>query len=332
VAINVTHVVSTKEYYEAISGVGENRHVFGWFEDGGFQLFHYLFEDDQYYKIRLSANQMAVCGKENVSGSFEEWKRLEALARKNDLFSFCILLSLAAPLFYLTQTNGAIIFITGPTGVGKTTALRVALTVYGDPDGLIYSGNSTPGSIGRILSILRHLPLVVDDITAYKTTAPELILTIANGISRKFVQKLINTNMTWNSISMITSNDDISKFEIPNAPQLAVRIIKINMKKPVAPSDALTMYQLMRENYGTAGMRWIHYVMMHREEITNDLYKTILKLQKEWPNEYRYYVWTLAACLVAGKHAKKIGIISSQYRRILNSIILQLKEKNYVTF
>ncbi|MDX8376943.1 MAG: DUF927 domain-containing protein, partial [Mariprofundales bacterium] len=107
------------------------------------------------------------------NGTLDEWRKDVAGEANTNLMCFAICASLAAPLRYLTQTDGGGFHFYGTTSKGKTTMLQAAASVWGNSSDPARSGggdcylqrwNSTSNALEGIAACFNDLPLIVDEI------------------------------------------------------------------------------------------------------------------------------------------------------------------------
>lgn len=106
-----------------------------------------------------------IAGGISEAGTLEEW----AAFISDDIAPFPSLLlavytSMAAPLLHVVKASGFLVDWSGPSGRGKSTALDVACSVWGDPE--CYRQSWEIASMvgpSEMLAFLNHLPLVMDD-------------------------------------------------------------------------------------------------------------------------------------------------------------------------
>jgi hypothetical protein len=81
---------------------------------------------------------------------------------------FMFLASLSSPLFMATGHHGVVINASGDSSAGKSTALRAAAAVWGDPDKFVVNGTARGMSaMARDLrmTVMGNLPTMIDEIT-----------------------------------------------------------------------------------------------------------------------------------------------------------------------
>jgi uncharacterized protein (DUF927 family) len=99
--------------------------------------------------------------------------------------------SFTAPLLEVLGTPNFIVDFSGPTSQGKTVTLRVAASIWGNPDerkeaSVLHSWDSTWVWAERASAVLQSLPLLLDDTKRCRKGAQvgDFIYMLANGRGR----------------------------------------------------------------------------------------------------------------------------------------------------
>jgi putative DNA primase/helicase len=125
------------------------------------------------------------------AGTWEGWAAALEHVRSYPVVWLAIYAALVPPLMRTVPTlPNFILDLCGSTSQGKTTALRLAASVWGSPDerdgGLVRSWDNTRVWIERTAAFLGHLPLILDD--TKRARKPEevgrTLYDFANGIGR----------------------------------------------------------------------------------------------------------------------------------------------------
>jgi hypothetical protein len=100
-----------------------------------------------------------------TSGTFSGWKRVFAAVADQPVAVIMVYASCVAPLLEILGAPNFLVDVHGVSGHGKTTVLRLAASVWGQPeDGrAIYSWASTPTAVERTLGALSGLPVCLDE-------------------------------------------------------------------------------------------------------------------------------------------------------------------------
>lgn len=104
------------------------------------------------------------------AGTYDGWKEAITPLAEFPYVRFAIYVSLSAPLLHILGVQGYVLDMASETTGGKTTALRVAASVWGNPDestaekaAALSTWNSTAVCRERTPTVLKNLPMISDD-------------------------------------------------------------------------------------------------------------------------------------------------------------------------
>jgi putative DNA primase/helicase len=200
-------------------------------------------------------------------GTHEAWREAVIRALKFPSVSFAFYASLAAPLLRLLKAPNFIIDFWGPSSLGKTTALEVAASVWGNPykeaGGLVFSWDSTKVFLERMASFFCDVPIFPDDShTVDDRTLTAILYQIANGVGRgRGAVVGIRRNPTWNTICFSTGERPLTQCTTFSGAQ--ARTVEI-YGSPFPNAGSVFISDLkneIRENYGHAGHMFVNSLL-----------------------------------------------------------------------
>ncbi|WP_257128327.1 DUF927 domain-containing protein [Bacillus cereus] len=149
------------------------------------------------------------------SGSLEDWKENVFNLLKEKPFALTyVLASFASLLNEKFHVDPFIVELSGNSSRGKTVCMKIASSVWGNPDKLIESWYTTMVGVGRRASLLNNLPLFLDDTKKGKEKEiPSIVYQFTQG-SEKIRGSLTGTQKagTWKSIMLSTGEKKITEF------------------------------------------------------------------------------------------------------------------------
>lgn len=147
-----------------------------------------------------------------ATGSSDKWREMVASCRDNNLFRFLIACSFAAPLLRLTDHRIFLVHNWGDTRIGKTAAMKAALSVWGDPEGLITSFYATKVGLERLAGFFRDLPLGVDERQVSNQLGDNLMymLTLGSSKVRGAKQGGLQSGQSWRTIILTTGEEPLT--------------------------------------------------------------------------------------------------------------------------
>jgi hypothetical protein len=205
-------------------------------------------------------------------GNFSEWKELVQAVRDDSLAARTALnASLASPL--IGRLNKLVFFthLWGNSDTGKTVSLRLAASVWGNPNEYMRNLNSTNVGLERNAHFFHNLPFILDELQTIKNDNPsKMIYSMTQGQGRMRgtptgVEKKINQ---WRC-GFITTGEQPLTNDYSGAGEIN-RIIDIYVGGMVFKEPA-KVYQITSENYGHAGKYYME--CLEDYDLTQMIYK-----------------------------------------------------------
>ena len=151
-----------------------------------------------------------------ISGSVEEWREQVAdLCQNNSLLTFSLCTALAPILLrYFPEINTTIFHLVGRSSIGKTTALKVAASVWGNPKKYIKQWRATGNAQEGIAEKHNDSLLILDEIgQANDKDIQQTIYMIGNekGKSRMTVDAALKKTKSWRLLCLSSGEIGISE-------------------------------------------------------------------------------------------------------------------------
>lgn len=243
---------------------------------------------------------------------------------------FCA--ALASPLVELTAAqawHGIPIALTGESGLGKTSTLAVACSLYGHHDRFILNGGKDGTTINAAIArfgAMRNLPVILDEITGRQDEEMrDLLYALSNGRSKERLTSdgspHVQNGLRWNMLSFISGNSEmsemLSKLSANQATATEMRVLDLKIpegfNKRVWPTMNVkeVVEQKLKHQYGHAGRKWLRFLVKQRDAVKALLDKEMAKWAPKTMAETqeRFYMNTLIHCIVAGHLARRLGLI-----------------------
>jgi hypothetical protein len=242
-------------------------------------------------------------------------------------------------LMQLDAVHCAALHLKGGSGVGKTTAMAAAASIWGNPEDLIIHERDTYNSKMHRAEVYHNLPWLMDELT---NTPPEelsnLLYQITGGKQRNRMGSKANAERSrgasWHLLLVTTGNRSIVEAisGIKAAPTAeAQRILECEVPKTLtaadkAASDAMSM--ALRKNYGHAGEVFVRYVMNNLPEV-KDLVaamRTRVDTAACLGPENRFWSAFATYSLVGLVIARKVGLVRYNVETVTDWTISLLRE------
>lgn len=237
----------------------------GWLPDGRFMPY----ASDITYDGE-SAELTKVYNELKPTGSKDEWFRIARAVRSGDSVPARIVLAagFAAPLIRKFNMLPFFVHIWGEKGCGKTVALMLAASIWGNPEvgGFVKSFNGTRVSFETHAAFCGNLPVCLDELQVVNDSRKnfdEIIYMLCEGASKSRGTREggMQVQRRW-STCMITTGE-MPIIQSNSGGGAAVRTIEVNYKyQPLFGTDekAREAASVLKMNYGWAGKRFIEAV------------------------------------------------------------------------
>jgi len=229
-------------------------------------------EPDPLVLIPPSAGAGQIAQALGVAGDLDKWKEAVSPMLPHPLVVAALGSSAAAPLLPILGVQNFIVDFVNQTSSGKTTLLKVAASVFGNPSTgdsapLIASWNTTEVGFEQRASMLNGLPLFLDD-SKQATVGKELsrlIYHFANGKGRNRggIDGVANLR-TWSSVLISTGESPL--IAESNDGGTRVRVVTL-WARPFGDLDAETgtrvrnLNRLVDRCYGLAGRAYLRHLL-----------------------------------------------------------------------
>ena len=146
-------------------------------------------------------------------GTVEDWRDgVAALCRGNPVMTMAVSAAFAGPLLDIVGAEGGGVHLRGGSSSGKTTALKAAASVWGDPDAMTMSWRATSNGIEAIAAAANSTLLVLDEIGMVKgSEAGQTAYMIANGQGKHRADRTGDAReaKTWRTMFLSSGEQDL---------------------------------------------------------------------------------------------------------------------------
>ncbi|MGL4557585.1 MAG: DUF927 domain-containing protein, partial [Afipia sp.] len=258
-------------------------------------------------------------------------------------FTAVLATAFAAPLIRFTGEQGTLVSLySQESGVGKSSAMKIAQSVWGSPVHGINSVNDTRNSVTRKIGFINNLPAYWDELRGEGTMDEfcELAFQITQGKekSRLDSSARLRTSVAWNTMMIAASNDSIfdalgQKYRSTDAGM--ARVFEINVHpvaSAVSPSEIANMVDKLQINYGHAGReyaRWLSSNLVEAEQIVAQWRGYLAKTYKQRAVE-RFWFAAMSTMLAGATIAAKAGIVTLDVKKLaeyLGKVLVQLRAR-----
>lgn len=319
--------------------------TFGW-HDEGFLLGDTLFRfDGSQLKVRCQDDALRYCPAFEPSGTLDAWvKGVDLLYNRpeHEQFQWMLGTAFGAPLVKLMGGGMAGCVVnaySSESGLGKSTAGMVGMSMYGSPAHLMLAKNqATTKGLFAYIGVMNSLPIMLDEVTNTKGYEfSDLVYTFSNGVGRIGAQSdgSLRANVYgWSTLMASTSNraiqSTLAASKINATPEIArvfeYKFTRSSHQMPKHEADDLIPSLL--ENCGHAGRVYLSYVLSHRNEVKTLLGKTrkLITEKARISQDERFWLASMTCIMTGLMIGKNLGLVAFDLNALLRWAIGRLKD------
>lgn len=215
------------------------------------------------------------------------------------------------------------------SGIGKSTTMRIAQAVWGDPIRAMQSLGDTQNSVLHKIGEIRALPLYWDEL---KTEADSkkfinVVFTVGQGKekSRLTSRATQRTPGTWQTLLVSASNEsllDIIENQTRTTTAGLYRLFEYDVtpgsKGQIDPSDAQRMVAKLNDNHGQIGLEYAEFLGQNYARLEKDVADLGRQLGTETntiPDE-RFWLATITCVILGARYANELGLTTIDEDRL----------------
>lgn len=263
-------------------------------------------------------------------GDLQPWRDAVQVIEGIPELEVIVASAFAAPLVKLSGYNGLVVsaFSTG-SGVGKTTALKIAQAVWGAPSYMMQV-NDTDNAVMKRIASVHNLPVYYDELRSREQMdrVSDFVFQVVQGREK---QRLDATSKAqdvkeFHTLMVACANTSLSAVmsRVNRHTQAGVnRVLEYRVpllsKVSTRPSSEVAMkIQQLDRNYGQAGMVYAAFLGQYRDQVKASLEVLSRDLEREIgpaPQD-RFWLATIAVLLVGAAIANHLGLANFDQLRI----------------
>jgi len=335
---------------EAVAVVPPNM---GWQADGSFALC-----DTVYSPMGVEHNHSFVAPRlDNIiditrpKGSLSEWQKVFALLRRKKMWGHLTTAGLgfgsALKVFMTPGSRCGTFHVAGSaTGLGKTFALKLCASIWGDPEAYLVQPSTSERTMMQRAGLLGSLPLIIDEVTAKiredKEWFPRQVFDYSQGAHKLKGSAAGNAELRddlhWMGHQIMSSN-------VPNAEFLAGarkttsdgeirRLLEWRARAPIVwdSAEERDTSRLFTDNYGVAGPQFAQWLALNRETARRVCDEAVAHWREYAQADDSERFWTsdcasvIAGYVLAGpKYANVLDMPLAEIMRFLKSLVSEMR-------
>lgn len=196
------------------------------------------------------------------AGDFDTWRELSIECLQNPIPRIITAAAYASLLLKHIGVNGFCVHIWGESGRGKTVALMLAASVYGDADpksGIIRNGKTTSNGIEPVLGFFNDCAVIFDELTTLsQEQITDMVYKFAQGQGKGRMTKNagLQKTYTWNNVAILSAEKPLTDSKTMSG--AINRIVSIYTSDSVfCGLDMVRIANTLKKNYGFGARRFI---------------------------------------------------------------------------
>lgn len=266
-------------------------------------------------------------------GGREAWLELAHYLTSEDRHAVTagILSAFAAPLISFTGVNGCVLaLVSDKSGTGKSTALRTAQAVWGDPRRGVNALDDTPLSVANRMGKLNNLPAFWDELRMKDQVEKFVLLMfqVSQGKERSRLRSNITAQHvgTWNTLITVASNESITdhvRHLVHGTDAGLLRVFEVTVPYLQRKKDIDAMSAALDNNFGIIGGEYAEWLVANHSTLVPLLEKVKLRFSKRTHAESseRFWVATCSALLTAAILTNKMGFTRIDIDKFTNWLV-----------
>jgi len=341
----MTYMTTWINELQATTKADKARTQFGWTDDTC-ESFIVGNQEITATEVRSNPPSKATAGLMNAfkpKGSLERWKQMANFYDREgfELHQYIVATSFGSPLMALMPVACSGFHVHSKEhGLGKTTAMYVGASVWGDPEQIVVNAVDTQNSLMLRGEVYKNLPFYIDELTnGDGEQLSNLVYQLSSGKQRNRMSGNSNTERTrgepWSLLSVSTGNtsviETISTFK--NAPKAeAGRMLETKAVKLFDESKTKHLTDAHQTNsksiFGHAGVPYMQHVIQNLDRVISLLQEVQRKVDSAAQLTAQDRFWSAGATVtIAGfLLAREIGLLNYDKERFFRYALRLLEE------
>jgi energy-coupling factor transporter ATP-binding protein EcfA2 len=243
----------------------------------------------------------------------------------SDPYILASLLGFAAPLMALTEYSGVLYNIVGHSAAGKSTALKLMTSVWGEPNPEHILVNDTDNAIYNHIGYLSSIPVAFDEVTNMDPLRLSSFLLSFTGGRGKMRATRDGQNRTnevfWDTIICSTSNSWLYTKLMEarqgyNAEQTRVFELEVHPSQDAYRQTIDNAIRKVNDNYGMAGREYLEYIIPRVGQIKPMLDKAHATVMNMGLRNHERFWGALLACVLVGARIAREKLHLHEYDEV----------------
>jgi hypothetical protein len=257
-------------------------------------------------------------------GDIAPWANAAALitSQGRPALDAIIASAFAAPLIKFTREPGVLMSVySQESGIGKTTAMKIAQAVWGDPVRAMQGLSDTENSVMQKVGQLRALPVYWDELKTEEDTK-RFVKIVFNLTSRREKSRssqsgALRESGVWQTMLISASNDSITDVVVGQTKQTLAGFYRVfeyavpsgkGGKGQINQADASQLVGKLDDNYGMVGLEYAKFLGKNHVVVEREVeaYYKAIGDEVKTDNEERFWRVMIATLLMGAKYSNQL--------------------------
>ena len=255
------------------------------------------------------ADNGEVTGAFTQAGELAAWLEKAEEVRRSPFARFFLAAAFATVLLKPLKARNFVIYLWGQSGGGKTAALHMAMSVWGNPARLMKSFLATANGLERAAEYSNDFPLAINErqvasgAMGKQEALESLVYTIEGGRGKiRASRSGIRRTATWRTIAMATGEEPLS--QDTSVQGVKTRLIELHAAPVLEDRLAQELYGFTAETHGTAGIEFLKRLQEEGfEKIRSDFKKLNERLVELYPDNFAPHIANVSLVAIADLYA-----------------------------
>lgn len=255
-------------------------------------------------------------------GSIAPWKQMAKIVtdQRRPSLDAIIAAAFAAPLVRFTGQTGVMVnAYSSESGIGKTTAMKIAQSVWGDPVRAMQGLDDTTNSVLKKIGDIRHLPLFWDELKTDQQTSKfvNMAFTLTGGRekSRLTSESQLRSAGTWQTMLVSASNDSIidAMIRVNKSTTAGIyRTFEYTVLPGIQNGDHVqvnTLLGKLNDHHGEVGLEYAKFLGKNWKRIESDMvhFSKEIYANHAFTNEERFWLACIVSIVIGARYSNELG-------------------------
>lgn len=241
----------------------------------------------------------------------------------------------ASPLVTLVGQTGLLLSTySAESGIGKTTALRIAQAVWGHPIKAVQSLTDTINSVVKKMGDLKNLPMYWDELKTEQDTQRfvQLAFQLSGGKEKSRLSSAIKYHEpgTWELLLCSTSNDSLlnhitaaTKTTSAGMARIFEFVVPPGVTGQISPGLAQQVLDGVTYNYGHAGLVYAKFLGEHYDKVEAEVKAKLYEIEKAHSAtaEERYWLAMVTVLMMGAKYGNQLKLTNIDEKALYTFLV-----------